>query len=528
MVFVLLLFGLPIFYLPKEVEGWDFYNEILGDEYYLEEIRPHIDKWLGGSLRMFVRDVFEKSGYRDNENTVLHIRAELPIGHTLEQMDDIIQKVEAYLSGIDGLDKFVTNVHSGQNAQIAIYFQPAYETSSLPYTLKNRIIARSLDWGGVEWDVYGVGKGFSNSSVADIPHFRVEMKGYNYDELEKQAVVLAEKLLVHKRVQAVNTSEVQNYGDKKTDELVLGFENRNITSGNISIGRIIQSMKKRSLPTSPDMYLHIHNQLTPVVVIDQKAETFSGHDLMYDPIYSRKEEGIRTAKIAAIGTIQLEPTVNTIYKKNRLYIRQLAFDYFGSQHFGDKYLDEKLAEMINEMPPGYSVEKRSFNWNLEKLKRQYSLLVLLIVAIYFICAILFENLKLPFVVISTIPVSFIGLFLVFALFDFYFDQGGYAAFLLLGGLVVNASIFVLSDYKNLGHIPDPNKRLIRALSGKARPIMLTVLSTICGLIPFLIEGEDEVFWFSLAIGTIGGLVFSLFSIFCFLPVVMWKRKNGIS
>jgi hypothetical protein len=54
--------------------------------------------------------------------------------------------------------------------------------------------------------------------------------------------------------------------------------------------------------------------------------------------------------------------------------------------------------------------------------------------------------------------------------------------------------------------------------------MLTILSTCFGLIPFIMEGQNEIFWFSLAIGTIGGLVFSLLGVFWALPVFLWKKE----
>ena len=51
--------------------------------------------------------------------------------------------------------------------------------------------------------------------------------------------------------------------------------------------------------------------------------------------------------------------------------------------------------------------------------------------------------------------------------------------------------------------------------------MLTALSTVIGMIPFLIHGADEQpFWFSLAVGTIGGLALSILPLVMFLPMVM--------
>ena len=55
--------------------------------------------------------------------------------------------------------------------------------------------------------------------------------------------------------------------------------------------------------------------------------------------------------------------------------------------------------------------------------------------------------------------------------------------------------------------------------------MLTILSTILGMIPFLIDGPDEQpFWFSLAVGTIGGLLLSVIPLVLFLPAVL--RMEG--
>jgi multidrug efflux pump subunit AcrB len=110
------------------------------------------------------------------------------------------------------------------------------------------------------------------------------------------------------------------------------------------------------------------------------------------------------------------------------------------------------------------------------------------------------------------------------LFDFYFDQGGYAAFVMLGGLAVNAGIFIINDLNNRGS-GLYNRNVLKSVAGKAIPILLTIMSTCFGLIPFLIEGQNEIFWFSLAIGTIGGLIFSMVGVFWVLPMLLWKKGN---
>ena len=127
---------------------------------------------------------------------------------------------------------------------------------------------------------------------------------------------------------------------------------------------------------------------------------------------------------------------------------------------------------------------------------------------------------------SLIPFSFIGVFLTFHIFKISADEGVFAALILLCGIVVNATLYILNDYNSLRrHKPVLSERVayVRAFNSKIIPIFLTKLATIVGLIPFLLTGKDERFWFALAAGTIGGLVFSMIGLFVYQPIML-RRK----
>jgi multidrug efflux pump subunit AcrB len=522
LIAVLLLFGTPIFFLPAKWEGQEWYNKMVGNTFYQEEIRPYIDKALGGSLRMFVRGVYEKSAYREAEKTRLYVSARLPFGNTLDQMDFIMREFETYLKGVEGVDQFVTNVISGQYGQITITFKEAYERGALPYQLKGKLSVKSTDWSGAQWNIYGVGQGFYTGGGGEgIPSFRVEMKGYNFDELERQSEVLAEKLLQHKRIQTVNTNERLSYNEQKTQEYVLRLDQNQIALGETNQFEVLNTLQDLSKPQGPSAYLELADQNYGLILRERLSENFSKFDLEQKGLISGVD---RILKISDYGTLNLESTTNALHKEDRQYIRVVSFEYMGSAKFGNEYLDEVLGEMKVIMPIGYEAKKQTWSWNSDKAKREYGLLGLLVVGIFFICTILFENFKQPFYIIFLIPISFIGLFLIFSLFNFYFDQGGYAAFVMLGGLAVNAGIFILNDFNNR-KTGVYNRNILKSVAGKAIPILLTVLSTCFGLVPFLIEGQNEIFWFSLAIGTIGGLVFSMVGVFWILPVLMWKKRK---
>lgn len=522
--FILLLilaFGLPIFQLPVQVEGQAWYNNSIGSDKYQDEIRPITDKILGGALRKFVQEVYEGYSYRSAERSRLMVNARLPFGTTLDDANFVISTVEAYLKRVEGIDKFVTNV-TGRNARVEITFDEAYEDSALPYQLKARLQARSIDLTGVRWSIYGVGRGFSaGGESTDRPSFRINLKGYNYDELERQANVLADTLLNNRRVQEVKTNEQIGWGREKSSEYVLVFDTDRLAKAGVSRGQVVQTLSDLTIPTSPSLSANFQDELMPVYIKASSAERFSKYDLMRE---SLPIDTARLLKIEDYADLTFEETANEIHKQDRQYLRVIAFDYLGSARFGAKHRDRSIEVVSAQMPVGYSVEAAGYGFRFDKEKRQYSLLLVLLVGIYFISAILFENLRQPLYIISNVPISFIGLFLIFALFDFSFDQGGYAAFILLGGLVVNAAIFIVHDLNN-SPVKKYNRAVIKSVVGKAQPILLTVLSTCFGLIPFLIEGEDEVFWFALAIGTIGGLLFSLFAVFVCLPVFLSKRKS---
>jgi multidrug efflux pump subunit AcrB len=518
---MLLLFGTPIFFLPAKWEGQDWYNKTVGNTFYQEEIRPYVDKALGGTLRMFVRGVYEKSVYREPEKTRLYVSARLPFGNTLEQMDLIMREFEEYLKGVKGIDQFVTYVMSGQQAQIQITFDEAYENGALPYQLKGRLSVKSTDWSGAQWNIYGVGQGFYTGGGSDqIPSFRVEMKGYNFDELERQADILAEKLKKHKRIPEVNTNERASYSEQKTQEYVLRLDQNQIALGGTNQYEVLNVLQDLSKPRMTSAYLTLADQNYGLMIREKQAEDFSKFDLEKRGLVSGED---KILKVADFGTLNLETTTNALHKEDRQYIRVVSFEYMGSAKFGNEYLQEVLEEMKAEMPIGYEAKKQEWSWGTEQAKRQYGLLGLLILGIFFICTILFENFRQPFFILFLIPISFIGLFLIFAVGGFNFDRGGFAAFVMLGGLAVNAGIFILNDLNNRASGAF-NRNVLKSIASKAIPILLTVFSTCFGLLPFILEGQNEIFWFSLAIGTIGGLVFSLIGVFWILPVMMWKKS----
>ena len=234
-----------------------------------------------------------------------------------------------------------------------------------------------------------------------------------------------------------------------------------------------------------------------------------------------------------LANLELGSSAKEIAKKDQQYLLCLQYDYIGTYQQGARVLDRELKTFNKELPLGYifnSVERRWMGQEDDISK--YLLLLIIIVVIFVICSILFNSLKQPLIIISIIPVSFIGLFLTFYIFNLGFDQGGFAAFILLCGITVNSAIYLMDEYNNVVKERSfvnisPEKRyayaFVKAYNLKIVSIFLTVISTVLGFMPFLV-GNAEPFWFSLSVGTIGGLIFSLIGLFIYFPLII--NKSG--
>lgn len=505
---LILCFGLPVYMVPKTIEGVDVYNRTIGSEIYQQRIRPVTDKVLGGMLRSFYLNVFESGGYRTPEKTKLYVSASLDEGHTIEQMDAIVRNVETYLDNVEGLDSYRTSIYSGKYAQVVIEFTEETGQSSLPYILKNRLIQRSLDWGGVDWSVYGVGRGFSNAAGESLPSFRLKLKGYNYQELEGVAEDLASRLLTHPRIKEVNINDRISWRDTNTEQFVLKPTDHVVLESYLASLGYVSDI---SPAMSPVNYITVGNVQFPMNFEAEDAKCFS--------IFRLQNES-PNMPLVANSVFDRKLKSGALYREDRSYVRVLSFEYYGSYRFGDEYLKKVLNSYM--FPPGYTHERVEYEWYVGKAKRQYAIILLVLVVVFVICAATFESLRLPVLIILMIPLSFIGIFITFSWGGFYFDQGGYAAFILLAGIVVNATIFILSEARSLPP-QNWNANVIKACNRKFIPILLTVLSTCLGLVPFLIDGQQEVFWFSFAVGVIGGLLFSMLLVSVAFPIFLMKK-----
>ena len=532
-VVLVLAFGLPVFLLPKEVEGdsrWaEWYNKTLGSSTYKEDIKPIVDKALGGTLRLFVEKVYNGSYFTRNEEMVLHAYATLPNGSTLEQMNTLIRRMEVYLSRFKEIRQFQTSVYNARRASISVYFKKEYQHSGFPYTLKANMISKALQLGGGSWSIYGLqDQGFSNDVRESAGAFRVAMYGYNYDELYAWAERLRDKLLTHRRIKEVLVNSEFSYWKDDYQEYYFNLDKGRMAREGIDASSLFAFVRPIF---GRDMQVGSVITEGGTEDITLSSRQSRAYDIWAMRFYPYGASGDKHYKLSELAAVEKGQMPQQIAKEDQQYRLCLQYEYIGSGEMGRRLLEQDLEEFNEKLPMGYVAEAEGGYWHWGKDEgRQYLLLGVVIAIIFLLTGILFNSLKQPLAIISVIPVSYIGVFLTFYAFRLNFDQGGFASFVLLCGITVNASIYILNEYNNLRwrfpHLR-PLHAYVKAWNAKIVPIFLTVVSTILGFIPFMVGTDKEAFWFPLAAGTIGGLVLSMVGIFFFLPLLVLKRREAV-
>lgn len=544
----ILIFGLPIFYLPDSLpkdRRYDmkdsdltkfekFYNNTLGNKKYVQNIKPIVNKALGGTFRLFSDKVknsryYYYGGSEDVSRTQLTVNIGLSEeGLTIEDINNVCMGLENMLAGYKEIDLFTTNVYSSEEAYMSITFKPEYDFSIFPFILKIKIEDFMNGIGSYHASVYGVGKAFSNQVYSDYIRgtYSVAMKGYNYDELNRYCEALKERLIASGkgRIKEVFLlGGADRFYAKKNWRNRMDLNKYYLTQNNSNVALAFIEANRYSRSVSSFQNVYINGFMAPATIKALQSEKYDFWSFNNSPIST--PSGVNV-KMKDFSKVKKEVSDNTISREDQQYVIYVTYDFIGNGELGKMILERNVAETSAMLPLGYTSQILGYSYSWNEKKNNYYLIFLVILIIYVICAMLLESLKQPFTVISLIPFSFVGVFVTFSLFNITPDEGVFAAMILLCGIVVNATLYILNDYNILRRAkPHVNERVLylKAFNGKIIPIFLTKLSAIIGVVPFLLSGKEEKFWFSLAAGTIGGLVFSMIGLFIFQPIMLRKK-----
>jgi HAE1 family hydrophobic/amphiphilic exporter-1 len=184
----------------------------------------------------------------------------------------------------------------------------------------------------------------------------------------------------------------------------------------------------------------------------------------------------------------------------------------------------RIQSVIRDIstPPGYEIRLgQSFEEMQETRREIFFALALALLLIYMVMAALFESFRTPFVIMCSVPLALVGVVAALWLTGFAVSTAVYVGALALAGIVVSNAIVLVDHINQLrsqGH--SFLRAVIRGTQDRLRPILITSVTAILGLLPLALERQEGYqLWSPLAWTVIGGLVSATFLTLFILPAV---------
>ncbi|MFA9238634.1 MAG: efflux RND transporter permease subunit [Candidatus Paceibacteria bacterium] len=151
-----------------------------------------------------------------------------------------------------------------------------------------------------------------------------------------------------------------------------------------------------------------------------------------------------------------------------------------------------------------------------------------LVLIFLVMIPMFESLKIPLIIIFSIPLTIAGASWILLLLDYHSSMSAMIGFVLLAGVIVNNAILLI--HFALGRLQEnvtSKEAMIESIKLRTRPVLMTAISVSVGMIPVAMGwaiGLERLA--PLGAVVIGGLVVGTFLTLFFIPLIfIWSIKG---
>jgi HAE1 family hydrophobic/amphiphilic exporter-1 len=262
----------------------------------------------------------------------------------------------------------------------------------------------------------------------------------------------------------------------------------------------------------------------PVTVVGDPGNT-QREDIFYSiPVKSRSG---KIVSLASFSEVKEEKGVSEIPRNNRspsvTVVAQLVSGNF-------RGVEERLRARMSVLALPSGVTWETGGTASETIESFRSLLLALAVGIFLVYAVMaiqFERYRQPFIVLSAIPFVLIGVIFSLAVFGSTLSIIAFFGIISLAGVAVNNAIIMI-DYTNLLRSRDNlslKEAIVRGASSRLRPILMTTLTTVLGVLPLAFATGGGAVMAPLGQVILGGLTTSTLITFFITPSLYWLTER---
>ena len=229
-----------------------------------------------------------------------------------------------------------------------------------------------------------------------------------------------------------------------------------------------------------------------------------------------------SVRLGELGKVEEHFAPPAIYQKDRSRVVTIALTPAPKAALSDLVRTAQNTLDGMNMPEGVSYEiTGAFEQQQEAFADLGTLLLLIVFLVFIVMAAEFESLASPFVIMFSVPFAFTGVILGLLLTGVPLSIIAFIGAIMLVGIVVKNGI-VLIDYTILNRERGMSVRtaLLHAGASRLRPVLMTTLTTVFGMIPMAIGiGEGSEMWQPMGVTVAFGLTISTLVTLLLIPCI---------
>jgi HAE1 family hydrophobic/amphiphilic exporter-1 len=468
------------------------------------------------------------------------VQVELPIGSPISKSIEVSHNISNYIKSNYKIKNTITEI--GYNRKDILL-------KSMPNSSSNISRIRVIKSNEFKYDIENIGYNitkilndknikisiFNDVNIFDIfnennssPEI-IELKGNNYYVLES----LAKKLITELNDRHILNNFDTNYPDlipeiqlnihSETASLY-GISNMQIadTLHNSIEGEIASLFKINDTEIPIRVKLKNSNidtieKLKNIFIESQKNYRSSS---LFDEKYTNRNRKIRV-RLQDVADINYADRFSHIFRRNNEKTIIISGDYNDDIDHDSNNIIRSIIDKT-KLPINYSASLSEAIY--QKQKTFGTLLKMIGVSIFLIYIMLssfFESIFKPFIIMISIPFSFMGPIFALIIFGLPISLGVYIGFIMLGGIAANNSILLVDSIdRYLKLDKNISEAILSGACSRLRPIIMTATTTIIALLPLAINRSSG-FEFSspLALTVISGIISTSIMTLIVIPVL---------
>lgn len=354
--------------------------------------------------------------------------------------------------------------------------------------------------------------GSRGGGVGGVSTISLKVFGQDLNQTNDVALDLKEKIS-----QLSTTRDVQLSRDDMRPEYNVVFDREKLALYGLNSTTVATAIRNRINGLTASLYREDGDEYDIIVRYAEPFRT-SFEDIENVTVYGSEGQPIKVKDVATITEEFAPPAIERENRQRQVTVEIALGDgvALGTavQEINDKVLSNYQIPDGIYLEMGGSVEDQQ-----DSFADLTTLLLLIILLVYIVMATQFESLLMPFIIMLTVIPAFTGVIVALWITSTPLSLIALLGAIMLVGIVVKNGI-VMVDYTNLLRERGSaiNQAVIASGKSRLRPVLMTSLTTILGMVPLAIgTGEGSEVWQPMGIAIIGGLTFSTFLTLLLVP-----------